>query len=243
MARGQRQLALRFRRRGGARAGAGRPPRGERAGVAHLRRAAHARQHPLHVTLRVQHGLRSLREPALFARVRRAMAAGRSRFGFALVHFSVQRDHLHLIAEAEDQRALARGVQGLTIRVARAVNAQLRRKGRVFADRYHARALKSPRAVRWAVRYVLMNVRKHTARTETKLAVGFVDPCSSSAWFAGFARPEGLAFGAHAVRSEWAAANGPAPPVEAARCWLLRVGYQRAGPIDVDDVPGTACCG
>jgi len=98
----------------------------------------------------------------LFSAVRKALAEGKQHFGFSLVHFSVQRDHLHLIAEASDRRALSRGIQGLSIRVARAVNRQLARKGRLFSDRYHARALKTPREVRFALRYVLLNARKHT---------------------------------------------------------------------------------
>src|SRR5262249_35755571 len=138
-----------------------------------------------------------------------------------------------LIAETENRRALARGVQGLSIRVARAVNRQLERKGRVFADRYHARALKTPRVVRAALRYVLLNARKHE-RSRSALPSGFVDGCSSAAWFTGFSRPQELAFGARQARAECAAA---AVPVVSARTWLLRVGYQRAGPFDVDDVP------
>jgi REP element-mobilizing transposase RayT len=85
--------------------------------------------------LRVRRGLPSLRAHALFGRVRRALAQGRERFGFRLVHFSVQRDHLHLLVEAGDRRALSRGVQGLSVRIARAANGELGRKGRVFADR------------------------------------------------------------------------------------------------------------
>jgi REP element-mobilizing transposase RayT len=113
------------------------------------------------VTLRVVGGIESLREPSLFSVVRRALAEGKRHFGFSVVHFSVQRDHVHIIAEANDRRALSRGMQGLSIRVARAVNAQLGRSGKLFADRYHARALTSPRTVRLALRYVLLNVRKH----------------------------------------------------------------------------------
>jgi hypothetical protein len=60
-------------------------------------------------------------------------------------------------------------VRGLAIRVARAVNRALGRRGRVFADRYHARALTTPRAVRHALVYVLMNpeapTRRHRARS------------------------------------------------------------------------------
>jgi len=185
----------------------------------------------------VQGGVGSLRAHPLFVVVRRALAAAKQQFDFSLVHFSVQRDHLHLIAEASDRRALSRGVQGLSIRVARAVNRQLGRKGRLFADRYHARALKTPRAVRFALRYVLLNARKH--RERDGVAAGFVDSRSSAAWFLGFARPVELAFGAHEVRSEWLRTSGSAdPPVVEASLWLLRVGQRRVGYFDLDDTPG-----
>jgi len=239
MVRRARQLGFEFRTRGGARAGAGRPPNGSTAGVSHLRRPSHSPHHPLHITLRVRRGVPSLRDHVLFAKVRQALAEGKERFGFSLAHFSVQRNHLHLIAEANDRRALARGVQGLSIRVARAINRQLERSGRLFADRYHARALKTPREARFALRYVLLNARKHAARrSATALPAGFVDPCSSAAWFRDFARPAELAFGAERCRAEWQRASGSSrAPVASPRTWLLRRGYQRAGPFDLDEVP------
>jgi REP element-mobilizing transposase RayT len=227
--------------------------------VSHLRRPALSRQHPVHVTLRVQRGVVSLRSgsgPALFPAVRAALAAGKERGGFRLVHFSVQRDHLHLLAEANDRRALARGIQGLSIRVAKAVNRRLGRKGRLFAERYHARALKTPRACRLAARYVLLNARKHErAPGEARRRAargrrgalgslgtpsGFIDGCSSAAWFAGFSRPAELVFGVRRCRAAWERVSGSsAPPVALPRTWLLRVGLVRAGPFDVDDVPGS----
>ena len=240
-----RQRAFQFRTWGGARAGAGRRPKGARSGVSHRRRPAHSRHRPLHVTLRVRQGLPALREHEVFLDVRRALAAGRERFGFRLVHFSVQRDHLHLLAEAADRLALSRGVQGLAIRLARAINRRLQRRGKVFAARYHARALKTPRAVRWALRYVLLNVRKHE---RDAVPFGFVDACSSAAWFDGFARPRELVFGAHECRAAFraqavippgAASRAPLEsPVVAARTWLLSGGQSRIAPFDVDDVPG-----
>lgn len=267
MVRPAQQLGFAFRTRGGARRGAGRPPNGERAGVSHLRRPALSRQHPVHVTLRVQRGVASLRSGAgsgLFPVVRAALAAGKERAGFRLVHFSVQRDHLHLLAEATDRRALARGVQGLSIRVAKAVNRQLSRTGALFAERYHARALKTPRACRLALRYVLLNARKHahaaqSAARTTKRELpkrpprsqrrelgdrdaprGFIDGCSSAAWFGGFGRPTELVFGARRSRVDWERTSGSRePPVALPRTWLLRVGVARAGPFDVDDVPGS----
>jgi REP element-mobilizing transposase RayT len=223
-----RQLGFTFRNWGGARKGAGRPPNGETAGVSHLRRPVLASRHPVHVTLRAAKAP-SLRGTAMFRTVRAALAGARDRFGFRLVHFSVQRDHLHLIVEAEDSRALSRGMQGLSIRVAKALNRRLQRHGRVFADRYHARALKTPRETQRALRYVLCNARKHGSLSSP---AGYVDGCSSAPWFSGWSRPRELAF----VRE--ACPKAPAPPVVPPRTWLLRTGWQRAGPIDVDDVPG-----
>lgn len=232
-----RQCAFRFRTWGGARVGAGRKPKGAQAGMSHRRRPAHAKCHPLHITLRVRRGLTALREHHLFSVVRRALAAGRERFGFRLVHFSVQRDHMHLLAEASDRRALSRGVQGLSIRVARAINRQLRRRGKVFADRYHARALKTPRAARFALRYVLLNARKHEGGASAE-PLGFVDDRSSAAWFDGFARPMALVFGARQCREDFRARHGPGSPVVPARTWLLTAAQRRTAPFDVDDTPG-----
>jgi REP element-mobilizing transposase RayT len=235
------QLPLRFHRRGGARAGAGRPPNGKSAGVSHLARPSLSRHHPLHVTLRLTSGVPSLRDQALFQGVRKALAEARQRFGFRLVHFSVQTNHLHLIAEAAERRALSRGVQGLCIRVARAVNRRLERKGRLFADRYHARALRTPRAAHYALRYVLLNARKHlraeSAGAAQAVPFGFIDSRSSAAWFQGFQRPTELAFGSREARAEWQASSPLEAPVVPAKTWLLRVGYRRYGSFDSDEAP------
>ena len=45
-------------------------------------------------------------------------------------------------------RALARGMQGLSIRMARRLNRLWRRSGKVFADRFHVEVLRTPRQVR-----------------------------------------------------------------------------------------------
>jgi REP element-mobilizing transposase RayT len=196
--------------------------------VSHLARPPLSRHHPLHVTLSVARGIESLRGSAMFRSIRAALAGARARFSLRLVHFSVQRDHLHLLVEANDRRALSRGMQGLSIRVAKAVNRRLGRRGSVFADRYHARALKTPREARLALRYVLLNARKHE-RGHRRIPAGFVDGCSSAPWFDGWSRPRELAFVTSARVRE--------SPVVAPRTWLLRVGFKRAGPLDLDDTP------
>ena len=177
-ARGGRaaQLELPLRRGwGGRRAGAGRKRMGPgRRNVAHRAREEHKRAHPVHVVLRSR--VRSLRSQFLFSTVRRALTrANRAREDFRILHFSVQADHVHLIIEADTQRALSRGMQGLAVRVARNVNPLLFRRGPFWSGRYYSRPLTSPRAFQNALSDVLNNFRKHGEPVR-----GDRDPCSSS---------------------------------------------------------------
>src|SRR5262245_2747607 len=179
-----RQTAFAYRTRGGARKGAGRPPKGRRPGVHHRRREALARHTPVHVTLSVRSHVSTLRNGKMFRALERAFVQGCDRFSFRLTHYSVQTNHMHLLVEASDATALSRGMQGLAIRMAKAVNRVLGAKGKVFADRYHARALKTPREVRRALAYVLLNARRHHAKRGD--AVWPTDPCSSARHFDGW---------------------------------------------------------
>jgi hypothetical protein len=214
-----RQLGLEFHSHGGRRPGAGRKTSPNTPGVSHHGRPLHDRRHPLHVTLRAAHGLPSLRRARLFAAIRRALAAA-SPDTFRVVHYSVKGNHVHLLVEAEGGGALSSGMQGLEIRVAKAVNRILQRHGSVWADRYHARPLRTPREVRHALVYVLMNAQKH------RLMGAGIDPCSSGAWFDAW--------------RERVPAPGRLAPVVRARTWLLGVAWRRGGPISLGDAPSGA---
>ena len=96
-----------------------------------------------------------------------------------VIHYSVQGNHLHLLVEADGAQSLARGVQGLCVRLARALNRVARRHGGVFAERYHAHVLASRREVARALRYLLENFRHHLRED---VAPRGEDPCSSAAW-------------------------------------------------------------
>ena len=150
--RREQQQAFDFTNWGGRRRGAGRKPQGEQACVPHKKRAPLRRYEPVHVTVKLERGLPSLRGALAFHAVRRALVCGCERFGFRLVHWSIQSNHAHLIAEVEDKSALTRGMKGLCVRIAQALNALWRRSGRVFADRFHAHALETPTEVRNALR-------------------------------------------------------------------------------------------
>ncbi len=174
----QLPLALRPRGRGGARAHAGRK-KGPR--VSHHPREKLASRFPVHVTLRVRPEVWNLRSRRCFRALCGAFSRGKERRGFRLVHFSVQGNHLHLVVEAPGERGLSRGMQGLAIRMAKRLNHVMQRHGPVFADRYHAHILRSPRETRAAVAYLLGNFAKHRAEQERPVPFGFLDPFSSAA--------------------------------------------------------------
>jgi REP element-mobilizing transposase RayT len=153
-----KQLNL-LRTHGGAREGAGRP-RGTKA--SHRARPRLSRHHPVHVILRT--GITNLRSGPAFGIVRRCLQRCCEREGFRLVHFSVQSNHIHLLVEADDEKCLARGMQGLAISIAKSLNSAVAREGRVFEDHYFAVQMKSPAQTRHTLRYVLRNFEHHTGR-------------------------------------------------------------------------------
>jgi putative transposase len=89
-----------------------------------------------------------------------------------------------------------------------------------------ARALRTPREVWAALRYVLLNSRRHGSQRHQGWDRDWVDPCSSGRWFDGWRqdRPP--------------PPPGKPPPVAAAHSWLLRVGWRRHGLLSLDEVPG-----
>jgi REP-associated tyrosine transposase len=214
--------------RGGPRPGAGRP-RGPRPRVLHREREAVPGSCPVHVTLRVRPGLASLREGKLVREWRRSLAEASERGSFRVAHYSLQGDHAHLIVEAQGKEALASGMKSIAARLARAVNRVAGRSGPVLDGRYHHRSLRTPREVRRALAYVLLNARRHLAkRRGAAHSTAHLDGASSAHCFDGW-RPE--------VASRVRQATMPYE-VARPRTWLLRVGWRRHGLIDPAEVPG-----
>ena len=168
-----RQLGIAFPSSwGGRRKYAGRKPSNPKRSNTPHRPRPHKASFPLHVTLRARVGLPSFREAVLGGVLREAVQASQ-RTDFRMLHYSIQRDHVHLIVEASSDRALSGGMRGLSIRAARQINRALETQGPVWGDRYHSRALKTPKEVQNAVRYVLQNFREHTRARQS------IDPWSS----------------------------------------------------------------
>ncbi len=175
----------------------------------------------VHVVLRIRRGLPGLRTPRGYRALERAFRAGKEKEGFGLTQFSVQRDHLHLIVEASNRHALSRGMQGLAVRTAKALNKLWHgRHGSVFAERYFARALRKPIELWRAIRYVLNNARKHGESSSS----GQPDPYPSGRWFRDWS-------GSERVKRPL---RGP-PVVLGGRFALFHV---HGWSIDIEDVPG-----
>ena len=222
----QLRLALRPPRRwGGRRKVAGRKP-GPRPRDPHRRRPALAGRFPCHVTLKVRHDVPSLRSVRFVRELERSFAAACERGRFRVAHYSIQGDHVHAIVEAASASALASGMKSIAARLARAANRVFARCGPVLADRFHLHVLRTPREVRNALAYVLLNARRHAAKLGRLLrAPPRIDPASSGRWFDGWSAPP--------------SAPGPDPPAVAPpRTWLLRQGWRRHGLLRPDEVPG-----
>jgi REP element-mobilizing transposase RayT len=154
-------------RRGGKRKRAGRKPKGARAGSPHRKRPKIRPNQALHVVMRVVSAVGNMRRRSLYKAMRDATITAGLRERLRIVHISLQRNHVHMLVEADTKLALARGMQGFQISAARHINTALgadryrRRRGPVFADRYHLEVITSPTRARRALSYILNNWRKH----------------------------------------------------------------------------------
>jgi REP element-mobilizing transposase RayT len=175
----------------------------------------------------VRRGVPSLRDRRFIGEFRVSLREACERCDFRVCQYSIQRDHLHLVVEAAGKEALARGMKAVAARLARAVNRVFQRKGPVLFGRYHLRALRTPREVRNALAYVLLNVRKHWRQRNGSSPPVRLDVASSGAWFDGW------------KSSPPSVEKREARDVARPRTWLLVKGWRQHGLIDPADTPGS----
>ncbi|HEY0252708.1 MAG TPA: transposase [Kofleriaceae bacterium] len=211
----------------------GRKKRGYRASERHGVRAELTGRDPIHVVVRVDPDVQPLRRKGLWGAIRRATyVVARLEQDMRIIELSVQDTHIHLLVEATNKIALAKGMQSFGVSVARQINTALEkagykiRRGAVIADRYHARVLKTPREVRNCLAYVMNNWRKHGADQGHSWNV---DPYSSAPSFTGWKELPGRRV---KVPSKYRPLVTQEP-----RTWLLRVGWKKHGLISMLEVP------
>src|ERR1700759_1499934 len=233
------QLVL-WKQRGGKRRGAGRPPKGSRAGSPHKVRPFFPARCPVHVVLRTVGAVGNLRRRCVYQAIREATLTTALREDFRIVHLSIQRTHVHLLVETDDKGALARGMQGFQISAAKHLNAAIskgkpgpRRRGAVFPDRYHAEIITSPRQARHALSYVMGNWRKHQEDRRAPMSAWTIDWFSSAVMFPGWAEYGDEAF-------LWRGPETYDPlVVYQPKTWLLREGWKKAGSISCHEIPSS----
>jgi REP element-mobilizing transposase RayT len=223
-------------RHGGRREGAGRKPKnGVRAGVSHARRPVQTPDVPVHVTFRLKDGIPRLRNRRGYQLVQRAMLFANRLEEVRVCHMSIQQNHLHLIVEADDERALSRAMKRFAVSFSRNLNRVLGRKGTVFADRYHIEKLETPTQIRNALQYVLGNWRKHGEDRDVAGPPRRTDRYSTGPYFDGWdtGPPPQVFFRKDLPFPE----DGPLP-IRFPKSWLLRKGWKRLGLISPWHRPG-----
>jgi hypothetical protein len=182
----------------------------------------------LHITLEVHEEVPNLRAAHMAPLVWDAIGRANGRTDFRVVHVCVLGTHVHLICEADGAKELANGMRSLNCTLAKAINGQLGRKGRVIASRYHLHVLRTKREVRNAVQYVLCNAERHGLheawpRTGTRSGMApqgspRPDPLSTAAWFPFWAERE-LSIVPTQI---------PATVVRPAQCFLMKLAFEGA---------------
>lgn len=225
---------------GGYRPGSGRRPKGDVSGVSHHSRRAITASHPVQVVMNTKPELGSLRKKqvhgaireSLYQSLHRGPAQGSQRgpvtshdaSAFRICHYSVQTHSIRFIIEARDREALSRGMQGLNVRIAKALNRLWSRNGSVFSDRYDVKILETGEEVRDSLRFVLNGARTD-ARAARKLA-GKLDPYSSASYFDGW----------YGQVSNGADRNGGLRPVAEPRTALLKRAWRKHGLLRPDEI-------
>ena len=174
--------------------------------------------------LRTRDGVPRLRRRKVFEAVRRAFRAIAGRAAFRIVHLSLQHNHLHLLVEADDRESLSCGMHAFEISLARRINRACGRRGKLFAHRYHATPIRSPRQARNALAYVLNNWRHHREDRGSRAAL---DRFSSA-----------IAFDGWVASTRFAVPDDYTPlPVAVPQTWLLAIGWRRHPAISWLEVP------
>jgi REP element-mobilizing transposase RayT len=213
---------------GGKREGAGRKKRFESLhDVPHRKRPALAgARFPVHVVLRTGVWRDRIRNRDGYTAVRSVLAKLYGDSSFRVCHVSLQHNHIHLLVEADDELALAKGMQRFAIRTAKAINAKQGLVGQLFAHRYHATQITTTSHARHALAYVLNNWRRH--REDRRREGVKIDRYSSGVCFVG-----------------WRGSPVWEPPadyepltVSRPRTWLLEQGWRAHGELDVYERPG-----
>lgn len=176
---------------------------------------------PLMITMNLKQGIQGFRNRRMLEKFKECARESKA-FGVHVLHFSLQRDHIHVFIEAKDNSSLARGMKSLGGRMGRALRSILGGRGSVFKGRYHLRVLHSPSQTKNALAYVLLNQSNHEKEAPR------VDYYSSAAHFGEWKTLIGRRW--RTKLSEFNLETVELPDyLSEPRSWLASEGWRRAG--------------
>lgn len=199
---------------------------------ARKKRKTFSAAHPLHITLRLRDGLPNLRSRKGAAIVKHAMQGVQGK-DLRILHFAILSNHIHLLCEGDNSQALYRAMKSFCSRMGlhnrawaqKNVIQNLDKKGYgIFRGRYDVKVLKSPRQVKNALRYVLLNPSKHFSKNP------YIDQFTSGVIFRDWKKLLGYDLSLKAISVQKVAAwktrlnEMLSPP----RLWLTSIGWQWA---------------
>lgn len=127
-------------------------------GVSHRSREQVTGRDLLHINFKYKTYVRS----DAFYEVFKRGIKNSARFDFKILSFSIESNHIHLIAEAGNSDNLTLGMKSLTCTLSKGLNLIKNTNGKTQIERFHLHILKNPQEARNAINYVLFNHEKHT---------------------------------------------------------------------------------
>jgi REP element-mobilizing transposase RayT len=161
---------------GGKRAGSGRKNLSRT--INHMKRGRVNFDFPFHVNQKLAPDLPNLRTAHFHRQLVTAIKAAH-KFGLRVIHYSVLKNHIHLICEARNNADLGAGMRSLFGRISRIVRRISTKPidGSVFRGRYFLNVIRDPRHMRRTLEYVLFNKARH------QKVIEHIDTFSSAAAF------------------------------------------------------------
>lgn len=211
----ERPLSFKISSHGGFREGAGRKRQNE-IELPHVAREKIDARTPMHITLKMCAEVPGIRTPQFLNSFTAGVERAKSK-GLRVQQFSIQEDHIHLVAECDDNDALTKGLASLSASIVWALRKVFGFFGRVFASRFHMNAIRVPRLMRNTLRYVLTNRHHHTGDE-------FGDVYSTIYSFDAIEELIGTQL--QGCRPRWQ--GGLEACLTPARSWMQNVGWKRA---------------
>jgi REP element-mobilizing transposase RayT len=136
---------------------AGRPAIQDK-GIRHRKREVITKPRPLHLTIKLIRA--DIQNKTILKGLRHAIQRARAQ-GLKIIHYSLERDHVHLYAEGAENQTLAKAMKALGVSFVRRINRYHKTKGSCYKTRYHLRILNTAREVKNVINYILKNGIKH----------------------------------------------------------------------------------